>query len=434
MERAREAAGRYVRLAATRPFNVLVAAEQLSAIGDAVTLLALPIFVYTASGSPVAAGIAVAARSLPWIFIGPAVASWTDRASRQAIMVCCDIGRAALVGSLFFVDQLPAIVAVALGSGTLSAIQRSARAALIPSLVAGDDYPTATSLQRTLLVVGTALGSAAGGVIIARIGARYGFLVDGATFAASAGLVLSARVPAGARRGAGGGGALEGWRQVFGHARLGYALLASVVASTLYGSGTLLATRAQTEVFHRDASVAGALLAVASIGVAVGSIAMGASAWLRDRYTPAAGPVAFAGAYAAMSLVPRYELALATWFLAGLVVGGHLIYLNVLTVRLLPNSVLGRAASVINALGYGGLVLGPYVTGELLAWVGPRYAPLGLALCSAAALPGAAIVSTAAARRLRRQSTEEGGDRHGRDAPPQAAEALAHEASQRERR
>ena len=284
MERVRDAAGRYVRLARPAPYNVLVAAEQLSAVGDAITLLALPIFVFGATGSPVAAGVALAARSLPWVFVGPAVAVWTDRANRQAIMVACDVGRAALVGSLFLVDQLPAVVAVALGTGTLSAIQRSARASLIPAVVTRDDYPTATSLQRTLLVAGTALGSALGGVVIARVGARYGFLVDAATFAASAALVLVVRVPAALRRGAGGGGTLEGWRQVFGHARLGYALLATVVASTLNGSAALLATRAQAEVFHADASAAGALLAVASIGVAVGSIATpGLIGWLGAR-------------------------------------------------------------------------------------------------------------------------------------------------------
>lgn len=424
IEPVREVTGRYLRLARTRPYNVLVAAEQLSAVGDAVTLLALPVFVYVATGSPVAAGVALAARSLPWIFIGPAVAVWTDRSSRQAIMVGCDLGRAALVASLFAVDELPAIVAVALGTGTLSAVQRSARASLIPSVVAREDYPAATSLQRTLLVAGTALGSALGGVVIARVGARYGFLADAATFAVSAALVMSVRVPAAARRGTGGGGPLEGWRQVFADARLGYALLASVVAATLSGGGTLVATRAQTEVFHADASVAGGLLAVASIGVAAGSIAMGASGWLRDRYPPAAGPAGFGLAYAAMSLVPRYEVALVTWFLAGLVTGGQLVYLNVLTVRLLPNSVLGRAASVINALGYAGLVVGPFLTGELLGSLGPRYAPLGLALCGAAALPAAGLVSGAAARRLRVASTEEGGDRHGPrvpDAPPQAA-------------
>ena len=429
MERVRDAAGRYVRLARTAPYNVLVAAEQLSAVGDAITLLALPIFVFGATGSPVAAGVALAARSLPWVFVGPAVAVWTDRANRQAIMVACDVGRAALVGSLFLVDQLPAVVAVALGTGTLSAIQRSARASLIPAVVTRDDYPTATSLQRTLLVAGTALGSALGGVVIARVGARYGFLVDAATFAASAALVLVVRVPAALRRGAGGGGTLEGWRQVFGHARLGYALLATVVASTLNGSAALLATRAQAEVFHADASAAGALLAVASIGVAVGSIAMGASTWLRERYRPEAGPAALGLAYAVMSLAPRYELALAAWFLAGLVAGSQLVYLNVMTVRLLPNSVLGRAVSVINALGYAGLAAGPYLTGELLSWLGPRYAPLGLALCGMAALPAAGIVSAAAARRLRLESTAEGGDGHGPGAPvgaaPQAAGPLA---------
>ncbi|HXM58608.1 MAG TPA: MFS transporter [Candidatus Dormibacteraeota bacterium] len=415
--RVGDAAGRYVRLAGMRPYNVLVAAEQLSAIGDAVSVLAVPIFVFGATNSALAAGAAVAARSLPWVFIGPAVAVWTDRYSRQGIMVACDLGRAVLTAALFLVTPLPAIVVVVLGIGTMSAIQRSARASLIPSVVGRVDYPTAASLQRMLLVVGTAVGSAIGGVLIARIGARYGFLVDAGSFAASGALVLSVRVPAGAKRGGGGGGLLEGWRQVFAHRQVAFTLWTCTLGFVLSSGGTLLATRAQAVVFHADASLTGNLIAVVSVGVAVGSIAMGSSTWLRDRYPPAAGPLVFALAYATMTLVPRPQLMFLTWTLAGLVMGAHLVYLNVIVVQGLPNSVLGRATSVINAVGYSALVIGPYLTGALLDRLGPRYAPLGLALVGAAAVPAAALASRAVARRLGVESPGRGGEG---DAPREA--------------
>jgi len=428
MGRVRTAAAAYARVARNPTYAVLVAAEQLSAVGDAVSVLAVPIFVFGATGSPVAAGVAVAARSLPWVFIGPAVAVWVDRGNRQAIMVACDVGRALLVAALFFVDQLPLVVLIALGSGTLSAIQRSARAGMIPRVVGADDYPAATSLQRMLLVVGTAVGSAAGGVLIARVGARYGFLADAASFAASAILVLSVRVPPAARRGAGGGGMLEGWRQVFRHAPIAWALWTSTIAFTLSSGGTLLATRAMSEVFHGDASLAGTLVAVVNVGVAFGSLAMGASAWLREHYRPAIGPLSFVAAYAAMTLVPRFEVALVSWTVAGLIMGGHLVYLNVLVVRLLPNSVLGRTTAVINAVGYTSLVVGPYVTGVLLVWLGPRSAPLGLALSGAAALPATAVLTRVVAGWLRGQSGTEGGDARGTSEggqpQPEAAQAV----------
>src|SRR5262249_47822059 len=275
----------------------------------------------------------VAARSLPWVFIGPAVAVWTDRYSRQAIMVGCDVGRAVLTAALFVVTPLPAIVLIVLGIGTMSAIQRSARASLIRGGVGRGDYPTAAWLQRMLLVVGTGVGSGIGGVLIAHIGARYGFLVDAASFAASGALVLTVRVPAGAKRGGGGGGMLEGWRQVFAHRRLAFTLWMCTLGFVLSSGGTLLATRAQAAVFHADASLTGNLIAMVSVGVAFGSIAMGASTWLRDRYPAAIGPLAFALAYAAMTLVPRPELMFVTWTLAGLVMGAHIVYLNVIVVQ-----------------------------------------------------------------------------------------------------
>ena len=379
----RDAAARYVRLLGQRPFNVLVAAEQISTAGDSITVLALPIFVVDSTGSPLLAGLALAARFLPWIFVGPLAAVWTDRSSRKAVMIGCDLGRAALVATLALLDpgsaQVPLVLAISFAGGSLSAIQRAARSPVVPSVVSRDDYPTAVALQRTLLVSSAALGSAAGGLLIASLGARTGFAVDALTFAISAGLVATVAIAVPSGRRSVHGGTLEGWRQVFGHAPIARALLTSTVASLLNGGAALLATRAQSALFGGDAAISGNLLAMISIGTAAGAVVLGSSARLRQSFHPAAGPAVFVLAYAGVVAVPQYDVALATWFLAGVATGAQLVYLNVLTVRLVPSMVLGRAGAVINAVGYTGWVAGPYLTGVLEERLGPRYAFGGLA-------------------------------------------------------
>jgi len=391
----RDAAARYVRLLGQRPFNVLVAAEQVSTAGDSITVLALPIFVVDSTGSPLLAGLALAARFLPWIFVGPLAAPWTDRSSRKAILVGCDLGRAALVGALALLGpgsaQAPLVLAISFAGGSLSAVQRAARSSVVPSVVSRDDYPTAVALQRTLLVSSAAVGSAAGGVLVAALGARTGFAVDALTFAISAALVATAALGAAAGRRAVHGGALEGWRQVFGHRPVAYALLTGTVAQLLNAGAPLLATRAQSALFGGDASLSGSLLAAVSAGTAAGAVVLGSSDRLRRSFHPATGPAAFVLAYAGVVAVPRFELALVAWFLAGAATGAQLVYLNVMTVRLVPNTVLGRAGAVINAVGYTGWTAGPYLTGVLEEHLGPRYAFGGLAAAGAVLLLAAVL-------------------------------------------
>jgi hypothetical protein len=61
---------------------------------------------------------------------------------------------------------------------------KSARSAMIPDILAGENYVLGTAVTQTTLQVGMISGYALGGLVVAFLGVRAALLIDAATFAA----------------------------------------------------------------------------------------------------------------------------------------------------------------------------------------------------------------------------------------------------------
>src|SRR5204863_8630147 len=79
-----------------RDFRVFLTGEAISAIGDAVTLTALPLLVLALTGSGVAMGVVGVLQMLPDFVFGLLAGALADRWDRRRMMLYADVGRAIL--------------------------------------------------------------------------------------------------------------------------------------------------------------------------------------------------------------------------------------------------------------------------------------------------------------------------------------------------
>ena len=189
---------------AVREFRALWFSEILSVAGDRLALVALTLLVYDRTESPLLAALAYAAGYLPWVIGGLFLADVADRRPRRSVMVTCDVVRAVLVAAMA-VPGVPfaALVALLFATTMFAPPFESARAAITPDILQGENYVLGASVFQTTFLAGQMVGAAGGGLAVAFIGVRAALVVDAATFVVSGlliGLGTRARPAAAGRR------------------------------------------------------------------------------------------------------------------------------------------------------------------------------------------------------------------------------------------
>jgi len=148
-------------------FLLLWSGQVVSTVGTRVSAVAFPILALAISGSPTVAGLVGALASVPYFLLLLPAGAWVDRWDRKRVMVFCDLGRAAAMGSIPVAlaagSLTPVHLAlVALADGTLSAFFDLAGASALPRIVDRPDLSraiSATSLaDQASRLVGPALG------------------------------------------------------------------------------------------------------------------------------------------------------------------------------------------------------------------------------------------------------------------------------------
>jgi MFS family permease len=385
-----------------RGLRPILCAEVLSTTGAAMTVIALPWLVLSTTGSPGRAGLVAAVEWLPMALLGiPSGALVTRIGSRRA-MIACDLARAPVAAAIPVLHWLGALdfgvlLALAFLLGAFFPAHLASQRVILPELL-GD---AAGDVTRANAVLGAAnrlsliLGPALGGVLIAAVGPAGVLLVDSATYAASALLVL-AFVP---RRTAA-AAAVEDAGDVWAGAR---AIARSRVLRplTVANAGIELAMQAVFlslpilvfTAYDRRAALAGALLAAWSTGALAGAaLALRLSArrplaLLRAALVAQALPLWLVGAP-----VPPLLLGLGL-LLAGIanpVVNAPTFALVSLAVPapLRPKAML---AFLTATLAGGGV--GLFMTGPAAGALGARHVILAAAALSTACAVGFALAT-----------------------------------------
>jgi Na+/melibiose symporter-like transporter len=183
-------------LADNRDFRFLVSAGLVSMTGDWILGVGLTYLVYSITGSTLASGAMLLASVLPSILLGSLAGVLVDRWDRRTTMIVTNLLQVAGLVPLLFVHDSGTIwivYVVAAYQGIVEQFFGPAEQALIPHLVPEAELLGANGLNSQIRNAARLVGSAAGGIVAAQAGLRGLAVLDAASFAIAAALLVAIR-------------------------------------------------------------------------------------------------------------------------------------------------------------------------------------------------------------------------------------------------
>src|SRR3954447_809790 len=317
---------------------------QLAAVGSVTGQYAFTVVIAVYAyehGGAAAVGVMAVVRLIPSAVFGPFVSAAGDRFRPERVMLVADLLRVAIVGAIalaVFVDGPTALVFVLSALGPICAtLFHPAQAALLPELARTPEELTAANVSAsTIDSVGSFVGPAVGGLVLAGWGVGAALLITIAAYAWSGALIFRVR-PRRARR-----------------AAAEPAAATSVAAEAFAGFRAVLSDsrlRLIVGLFGAQAAVAGALGVLAVVSslqlLDLGNAGVG---WLYS----ATGIGGLIGAAVALALVARGRLAfdfgvgLLLWGIPFVILG---IWPNTV-VALLVLGILGVGNTLVDVSGF----------------------------------------------------------------------------------
>ncbi|RKQ93258.1 transmembrane secretion effector [Solirubrobacter pauli] len=382
-----------------------LAADGVSLVGTRVSMVALPLFVLTTTGSPQKTGLVAVAELVPLVLLkvlgGPVI----DRAGARAVALTCDGASVLVVGAMPLLHDagvlsFPAFLALVAVAGGLRGPGDAAKHALIPTLSAAAAVPMerVTGLSATVERTASMLGAALAGVLVAVAGPANALLVDAASFGGSA-LVLAWAVPAGTRgpreaqeEGAPYGERLRaGWRFLRGD-RVLVGITAMVALTNLLDvawSAVLVPVWGVERA--GGAGAVGALFATSAGAAAIGALLAAAYAERLPRHLTYLVCFLVAGLprFAVVAFDAPLGWVLAVAGVAGFAAGFLNPILGAVIYERVPAHLVGRVSSLSTATCFALMPLGGLIGGFLVASAGLGTALLicGLAYLVVTLLP-----------------------------------------------
>ena len=170
-------------LRTSRDFRRLFAAGTVFYLGAMVSYVALPYQIYQLTGSNFAVGAMALVELVPLVVFGLYGGALADHVDRRRMLVLCGVAQVVLTGVLLGNALLDdpsvwAIYVVGFFLTIAQALQRPSREALLPRVVRHDELAAAAAVQSLGMQVGTLLGPALGGVLVAGVGIPWAYGVD----------------------------------------------------------------------------------------------------------------------------------------------------------------------------------------------------------------------------------------------------------------
>lgn len=173
-----------------RNFRNLLAGQFISELGNWFNFIAsLGLVRLVSDASPMAAGVLFVCRLMPFAMFSPIAGTFVDRFSRRQVMIITDLARVAVALMFLLVtdagDLWIAYLATILLS-TFGAFFDGAKNAATPNLTGKEGLLAGTALMFSTRFLLMAIGSALGGWAAAIFGYEAAFIINAASFLASA--------------------------------------------------------------------------------------------------------------------------------------------------------------------------------------------------------------------------------------------------------
>lgn len=370
-----------------REFNLLCFGEGMSVLGNATTVLLVPLLAVTGFGAGAGwVGVLMAAAWLPWLVVGLPAGVWVDQRSPRGVMIVADLAAAATLASVplaWFTGTLTLehLAAAALINGVCTVFFRTAYVKLVTALVEPDQLEGANGRligTESVMQIG---GQGLAGLLVRAVGAAGGLVVDVLSFCVSAACLWRIRLPDEAEH------HLERTEPLSRRIRAGVATVAhdpSLRVLTLIGGASnfgLTGINTLTVVFCLQTldlrpSLVGYVLALGSIGAVVGAV-LARRISLRWGSGRASTWLLVASGLSALLVPAATPGTGVTWFVLGMfalglfVVAGNVVR-TAWRQRYVPAAMMGRVITTTQLVNYGTMPVAALTAGALGETVGLR--------------------------------------------------------------
>ncbi|MBX7550185.1 MFS transporter [Streptomyces sp. tea 10] len=382
------------------PLVALLTAQYLSAFGNAITIVTVPLFVLHLTGSVATTGLAGFVGALPMIFAGAVGGVLVDRFGGRRLSVLSDLLAGLLVFLVPLLDAVgklpvPLLFALLFVRTVVATPATAARMTLLKPVIeaAGARLETVNSWYQAAPRLGLVAGAPLAGVLIAATGSAVGMYVDAASFLAAAALVtLGVPVAAPAKSPAAQGSPVA--PGFLGQLREGLALLRTmpvISAMTAFVIVTNFLDDAFTPLFlpvyaqrvlHSSAAM-GWFLGAVGVGSIVGTLLYGplSRTVLSHRRLTLFGCFAVVAVLrATLSFEPGALGVTVICFLTGVAGGPLNPMLSTVMLERVPEELRGRVFGLTGAMALTSAPLGVLTAGWLVDVAGLHGPMLGFSL------------------------------------------------------
>ena len=388
-----------------RAFSRLFAAQLISFAGDWFATVALLGLALEVTGSPAAASLVLVIETGTFALASPIAGVLADRLDRRKLMVGADLARVPVALAFLMARDGGTLWIAYLGAALLAvgaAVFEPTSSASLPNLVDEDQLPEANVLIGASWGTMLAVGAALGGAVAAAFGRDAAYLVNAASFAVSAALVVGIRRPFVAVRGRPaapapgslGAGIVQSIGSVLAFARGNRTLGALLLAKTTFGVGSgvivLLAVFGRNVFAAGDAGI-GLLFAARGLGALIGPFLVRGIVGVSERGLVlgiGASFVIFGISYGLLPLAPSLAFAALAVFCAHLGGGAQWTLSSYGLQRAAPDEIRGRVFSFDYGLVTLSITVSTMLAGLLadrLSAAAATWSMVALAACAAAA-------------------------------------------------
>jgi len=177
---------------------LLWSAGALAVIGDQVFPIAIAITMLDRGAGASELGLVLAARVSAFVVMSLIGGVWADRLQRKTVMIYTDITRLFIgIGLFIAAPAAPTAVLVVFVflAGTATAFGMPASGAILPTILPKEFLQPANAARVITSRLGNIVGPGIAGILIATVGARYGFLFTGIMFAVGTLLLVRINEP-----------------------------------------------------------------------------------------------------------------------------------------------------------------------------------------------------------------------------------------------
>ncbi|WP_345800157.1 MFS transporter [Microbacterium sp. AZCO] len=390
------------------PLVALLAADGVSRLGNAVTIVAIPLIALDIARTPLAAAAAGIAATVPLVIGGLVGGVVVDRLGFRRASIVADAASGVTVLAvpvLAAMDALPlwALLVLVLLSNLLDAPGAAARSSQLPELaeLAGTGLPRAAAAQATVSRTATMLGAAVAGLLVATVGAAPAMYLNAAAFGVAILLTLlfvpRVELPENAEDTAGGwSGLTAGIRFVWRTPLVRAVVLMVVITNAIDVAGYTVLKPLYAQGLGNDGAALGIMIACMSGGALVGAALYGIVGDRVPRHALFVTLFLLAGVppYLTLALHPPFVVVAIVLVLSGLAAGPLNPLIDSALFRLIPPGIRARALGAITA---GVTAAMPF--GSLLAGLGVDAFGLTATLLLASLSYAVAVVSLGFGRR-----------------------------------